>query len=145
MTTSKCVHEKNNFDIILEIQVRLQGPESNEGVGRVEVFYQGEWGTICDDKWDDNHENRWDINDANVVCRQLGFSGAKAIVPSWKVPDGSGKVWLGKVACRGSEKSIARCFHGGWGKSYCSHYQDAGVECFTGNDKNGMNVCFYYF
>jgi len=48
-----------------EGQVRLtNGPSSYEG--RVEVCTGGEWGTICNQHWGDQ--------EAQVVCRQLGFS-----------------------------------------------------------------------
>ncbi|KAK7880797.1 hypothetical protein WMY93_032560 [Mugilogobius chulae] len=40
--------------------------------GRVEIFYQGRWGSVC--------YSGWDVNDANVVCRQLGFDRAQYAV-----------------------------------------------------------------
>ena len=46
------------------VSVRLtNGPSEQEG--RLEVFYNGEWGTVCDDDFD--------TNDAKVFCRMLGY------------------------------------------------------------------------
>ena len=99
----------------------MQGPVSENGTGRVEVFYKGEWGTICDDAWD--------INDARVVCRQLGYLNAVRAFQGRYVPDGTEKIWLDNVDCIGNEQSLANCSHGGWGQHDCSHYEDAGVQC----------------
>jgi deleted-in-malignant-brain-tumors protein 1 len=87
----------------------------------VEVFYNGQWGTICDDFWS--------INDARVACRQLGYLYAVRALPSYLVPDGTGQIWLDNVACSGREQNLTSCNHNGWGVHNCRHYNDAGVEC----------------
>ncbi|XP_028418899.1 deleted in malignant brain tumors 1 protein-like, partial [Dendronephthya gigantea] len=103
------------------VLVRLQGPLSANGTGRVEILYHGYWGTICD--------RDWDMRDARVVCRQLGYADVVRTLQRHQVPSGSGEIWLSYVACTGEEKNISDCSHNGWGNHYCSHHNDAGVEC----------------
>ena len=128
MLFSLFVKYSNSFFIATPIILRLQGPSSGNGTGRVEVFHKGQWGTICD--------NNWDFNDARVVCRQLGYPDAVRALRGGSVPDGTGRAWLYNVACTGSETSLARCFHRGWGIYYCGHDRDAGVECSEGKQKS---------
>ena len=97
------------------------GSSYNEG--RVEVFYNGAWGTVCDDYWD--------IRDARVVCRQLGFPDAEAAYQGGYVRDGTGQIWLDNVNCGGYESSLSSCGHRGWGSHNCGHSEDAGVRCST--------------
>ncbi|CAB3995220.1 deleted in malignant brain tumors 1 -like, partial [Paramuricea clavata] len=109
------------------IAVRLQGPSSANGTGRVEVFYKGQWGTICD--------NGWDINDARVVCRQLGYNYTVRALDGPRVPDGTGKIWIDNMDCTSSDQDLTSCSHRGWGSHNCKHSKDAGVECSsTAND-----------
>ena len=107
--------------MFIGIPVRLVGGSSyNEG--RVEVNYNGEWGTVCDDGWDDT--------DAGVVCRQLGFGSSGTAIGSAGFGQGSGSIWLGSVTCTGSESTLASCGHLGIGITRsCNHSKDAGVRC----------------
>ena len=93
-----------------------------KGEGRVEIFHSGAWGTVCD--------NSWDIKDAQVVCRELGFSGAISAPTRARFGAGSGPIWLTYVRCLGTESSIENCQHSGWNNAkYCHHYRDASVIC----------------
>ncbi|XP_013411912.1 MAM and LDL-receptor class A domain-containing protein 1, partial [Lingula anatina] len=89
--------------------------------GRVEVFYQGLWGTVCDDGWD--------LRDALVVCRWLGYSDADAAYDNARFGAGSGPIWLDEVSCTGEENSLWECRHPSAGNHDCSHSEDAGVRC----------------
>ena len=93
------------------------------GEGRVEVFYNGAWGTVCDDIWN--------MNNARVVCRQLGYSDAVNALSHAHFGAGSGQIWLDDVNCAGSEDSIDNCPHIGWGSHNCGHHEDAGVVCLS--------------
>ena len=91
----------------------------------MEVYHSGEWGTVCD--------NGWDLNDAQVVCSELGYGSAVTAPHSAFYGQGSGQIWLDDVNCVGTEWSIGNCSHRGWGSNYCGHYEDASVRCSTGN------------
>jgi len=87
----------------------------------VEVYWNGQWGTVCDDFWG--------IDDANVVCNQLGFLGALAAVPRAQFGAGGGPIILDDVQCIGNETSLLDCPSRAVGTHNCAHSEDAGVRC----------------
>ncbi|GMI37144.1 hypothetical protein TeGR_g14787, partial [Tetraparma gracilis] len=95
--------------------------------GRLEVFHDGQWGTVCDDSFE------WP--DAQVACRQLGNElgytlTGWSVVSSSNTDDGSGRIWLDDVGCSGSETNLGTdCSHRRWGKNNCGHSKDVGVSC----------------
>ncbi|XP_066574375.1 macrophage scavenger receptor types I and II isoform X2 [Amia ocellicauda] len=91
--------------------------------GRVEVYHEGQWGTICDDKWD--------ITDGSVVCKMLGFQRADRVYTHAYFGRGIGNILLDEVSCTGKETSIFDCQSSAVGKSDCTHSEDAGVSCTT--------------
>uniref|UniRef100_A0A452QJA3 Galectin-3-binding protein n=1 Tax=Ursus americanus TaxID=9643 RepID=A0A452QJA3_URSAM len=105
------------------------GNTANEG--RVEIFYRGQWGTVCD--------NLWDLMDAIVVCRALGFANATEALGGAAFGPGAGPIMLDEVECTGTEPSLAECRSLGWLKSHCKHRQDASVIC-TNETRGGHTL-----
>uniref|UniRef100_A0A8C6VHR8 SRCR domain-containing protein n=1 Tax=Naja naja TaxID=35670 RepID=A0A8C6VHR8_NAJNA len=104
-----------------KIKLRLVGPRSQAGEGRLEVLYKGQWGTVCDDDFN--------IHVANVACRELGYDQAINWAHSAKYGSGDGPIWLDNMRCSGTESSLAECASNVWGVTDCNHNEDSGVVC----------------
>ena len=92
----------------------------------MEVYHNGEWGTVCDDGWD--------LNDAQVVCNEAGVGNAIAIRYNAFYGEGNGQIWLDNLHCIGTELFC------GWGINNCSHSQDVGVKCVSGKF---LSLCLF--
>lgn len=89
--------------------------------GRVEVWHRGSWGTVCDDSWD--------MQDAEVACRQLGCGPALSALAEAAFGEGTGPIWLEQVECRGTEPSLQDCWARTAGGGACRRKEDAAVNC----------------
>ncbi|XP_078695273.1 scavenger receptor cysteine-rich domain-containing protein DMBT1-like [Branchiostoma floridae x Branchiostoma belcheri] len=105
-------------------QVRLRGG-NGYSYGRVEVYYNGQWGTVCDDGFG------W--QEARVICRELGFSDYSTYYYRAYYGQGSGPIWMDNLNCNGYESSLQYCTHNGWGSHNCYHYEDVSVVCAAAN------------
>ncbi|XP_072017981.1 uncharacterized protein [Amphiura filiformis] len=110
--------------------VRLAGWLQREAEGgykgRVEVEHNGQWGTICN--------TGWDVNDANVVCKQLGYQGATStydVTSDSDITNIARTVWYQNVQCDGTENNLSQCaktiFDGI--DAACTNRQDVAVTC----------------
>ena len=122
--------------------MRLGGSGSSSKAGYVEGLGSngiGQWGGICDDEFD--------INDANVICRMLGFPSAIAASAFstaanlyGTAPSGNDFV-LDDLGCTGSETSIFDCPHPGEWIENCEATDIAGVQCATSNQFLNIMNC----
>jgi hypothetical protein len=112
----------------------VNGPNPYEG--RVEIYYEDAYGTVCD--------RDWDTDDANVVCMQLGWDIATeaTINALFGAAEPDVPIWMSEVLCVGNEASLELCPFRGWGLHNCGHGDDAGVVCdFDGDgDRVGDRV-----
>ena len=119
---------------------------ARDSEGRVEVCNQNQWGTVCD--------MGWDINDANVACRQAGFGSgnqtaarmcrtylskpvvltASAFLPNAAFGEGSGRIWMSGLTCGTTQVSLFTCSSTTTLgtveiSTSCRHADDASVRC----------------
>ncbi|XP_038657076.1 immunoglobulin superfamily member 1-like [Scyliorhinus canicula] len=97
---------------------RLQLRLEQRCLGRVEIYYEKRWGSICG--------SGWDLRDSTVVCRQLGCGFAEAAVLSGQ---GSQPALLANVGCHGTEGALWDCLSHTWGARNCSNQEYAAVVC----------------
>ncbi|XP_016117634.1 scavenger receptor cysteine-rich type 1 protein M130-like, partial [Sinocyclocheilus grahami] len=99
--------------------------------GRLEVYHNAVWGSVCDDQWD--------ISDAQVVCRQLGCGAALRADGNSVFGAGKGVVWLNRIQCRGNESQIHLCPRVSSKEHNCSHDNDVGLICSGYTDLRLVN------
>ncbi|XP_051746083.1 deleted in malignant brain tumors 1 protein-like [Ctenopharyngodon idella] len=124
--------QSNDAGVICSVSVRLVNGD-NSCSGRVEVLYNGTWGTVCDDGWD--------LTDAAVVCREMGCGNVIEAKSVAYFGQGSGQIWMDDVNCAGNESSLRHCRTSGWGIHDCGHHKDAGVICNSVRLVNGDHSC----
>nr|XP_022299802.1 uncharacterized protein LOC111108306 [Crassostrea virginica] len=114
-----CLPDNNNT-------IRLVGGDSKYE-GRLEVYHNGIWGTVCDDQYTPNI--------ADVVCRSLGLQRFSSEAYCCAIyGQGSGNILLSRVKCLGNESKIEDCMHRGWGVHNCGHKEDISIRCIPTNE-----------
>ena len=116
-----CGHDEDVSVSCRPTIVRLVGG-SDPREGRLEVYHNGTWGTVCNDYFTSVA--------ARVVCYMLGYQDVGHVVSN-RYGAGSGPIWLDNVQCNGTETSVTDCRHNGWGTENCGHYEDVSVSCRT--------------
>ena len=118
--------------------IRLSDGENNFE-GRVEICFEETWGTICG-------ADSWDIRDAEVVCRQLGFNATGALALNGASHgQGTVPIHFDAVACTGREERLISCPRRDTVRFECSHEDDSGVRCQAPLGKNLISCNCQHF
>ena len=99
-----------------EDSIRLSGGQ-NAHEGYLDVFLNEHWFSVCD--------SNWDLLDAIVACRQLGYHTAEAALGASHFGNTSGPNWMVVRQCTGYEANLTQCSQN-YGSKSCRH---AGVIC----------------
>ena len=99
--------------------------------GRVEVLHNGAWRTVCGSYY-------WNLRNADVVCRQLGYDGALLALHSAEFGQETGQAWLKYMDCTGNETLVSQCPLR-WRTHRCWYYYNAGVVCRP-TGKTAINI-----
>ena len=94
---------------------------NSDNEGRVEIYYNNTWGTVC---W-----NNWDKYDSNTVCWQFGYTGATQYYLSPLINQENAPVWMNQVRCYNFEICLGKCLYDGFGNNKCRHKDDVFVKC----------------
>ena len=95
--------------------------------GIIEVLLMGVWGTVC-------YDATWDLQEGHVVCRHLGYDGAKNASDPTAVLHYTGRevVLMSSVRCNGNETTLSQCTYRrvtGGDVNACQFYELASVIC----------------
>ena len=112
-------HEFTYFLCYIVVSVRLSDGHNSRS-GRIEMYINGKWGTVCDDGWT--------TGSSNVMCRQLGL-GNTGTFNHYGAGLSYNPIYLENVRCNGYEANILACPHGQLSVHNCGHSEDVGVIC----------------
>ena len=109
--------------------VRLFGGDS-ENEGRVEIYYNNIWGTVCN--------TYWGSSDSDTVCRQLGYTGSTQNYHFTFFGNVNSPIWMDRVSCGTLDACLGKCSFTGFGNNRCQHSQDIFVNCSGTRDSDKL-------
>jgi len=124
-------HREKKAHLVKKYLKRLKKPEGlvrlvdgrGDYEGNVEIYHMDKWGSVCDDEWD--------MREASVVCRQLGYERTYRVTHSSMFGPARRRFWMDNLYCTGEEKNLSSCRFDGWGANDCTSSEAAGVVCLS--------------